>query len=221
MHFFDIDHTFFTLMDYPMSYLEFFGVLFGLLAVWLSARANIWSWPLGIINVVLAFLLYYQVQLYPDMFLQIFFFVTNVLGWIRWANPNQGEEDQKNELRVSFMNRRQFFFISAIGLAGTVAMGSFASRLHEWLPWVFALPSAYPYVDSFIMVMSITTTFLMIQKKVECWIIWIVVDVVATYLYYVKGIKFYSLEYLVFTLLASFGLWNWIQVHRSYSAKAA
>ena len=60
-----------------MSYLEFFGVAFGLLAVWLSAKANIWSWPVGIVNVVLAFLLYYQVQLYPDMFLQAFFFVTN------------------------------------------------------------------------------------------------------------------------------------------------
>ncbi|HRP56049.1 nicotinamide mononucleotide transporter, partial [Agriterribacter sp.] len=34
-----------------MSYLEFFGVVFGLLAVWLSAKANIWSWPVGIVNV--------------------------------------------------------------------------------------------------------------------------------------------------------------------------
>src|SRR6187402_3361539 len=114
-----------------MSYLEFFASISGLIAVWLSARAHIWSWPVGIVNVVLAFFLYYQVQLYPDMFLQAFFFVTNVLGWIRWANPKAGEEDRKNELRVSFMKWKQFFLICGIGVVGTIALGSFASRLHE------------------------------------------------------------------------------------------
>jgi len=216
MHFFDIRHIFFEVLNYKMSYLEFFGVAFGLLAVWLSARANIWSWPVGIVNVVLAFFLYYQIQLYPDMFLQVFFLVTNVLGWIRWANPKAGEEDRKNELRVSFMKWKQFVLICGIGAAGTVALGSFASRLNEWFPTIFSLPSAYPYVDSFITVMSIVTTFFMIQKKIECWIIWIVVDIVATYLYFVKGVKFYSLEYLIFTLLAAYGLWSWIREYRSY-----
>ncbi|MEP7318597.1 MAG: nicotinamide mononucleotide transporter family protein [Panacibacter sp.] len=58
-----------------MSYIEFFGVLSGLISVWLSARANIWSWPTGIVNIVLSFFLYFQIQLYPDMFLQVFFFI--------------------------------------------------------------------------------------------------------------------------------------------------
>ncbi|HEY3405898.1 MAG TPA: nicotinamide riboside transporter PnuC [Ohtaekwangia sp.] len=219
MSLFDIDNIFFTVLDYNMSYLEFFGVLFGLLAVWLSAKANIWSWPVGIVNVILAFFLYYQIQLYPDMFLQVFFFVTNVLGWIRWANPKAGEEDKKNELRVSYMKWKQFLLICSIGIVGTIVLGSLASRLHEWFPKFFPLPSAFPYVDSFITVMSIVTTFFMIQKKIECWIIWIVVDIVATYLYYVKGIKFYSFEYLIFTLLAAYGLWSWIRENKSYTTQ--
>jgi nicotinamide mononucleotide transporter len=219
MKFFDINNIFFTVLDYAMSYLEFFGVLFGLTAVWLSAKANLWSWPLGIVNVVLAFFLYYQIQLYPDMFLQVFFLITNILGWIRWANPKPGEEDRKNELRVSFMRWKQFLMICLIGVFGTVLLGSLASRLHEWFPAFFPIPSAYPYVDSFIMVMSIVTTFFMIQKKIESWIIWIIVDVVATYLYFIKGVKFYSFEYLVFTLLAAFGLWNWWREYNSYKVQ--
>jgi len=216
MNFFDIDHIFFTLLGYPMSYLEFFGVITGLIAVWLSAKANIWSWPVGIVNVVLSFFLYYQIQLYPDMFLQVFFFVTNIIGWWRWANPNAGEEDYKDELRVSYMRRKQFLFICGISIVGTFVLGSMASHLHEWFPEIFPKPSAFPYVDSFITVMSIVTTFSMIQKKIESWIIWIIVDAIAAYLYFVKGVKFYSLEYLVFTLLAGFGLWNWIREYRRY-----
>ena len=221
MHFFDIHNIFFEVLSYPLSYLEFFGVLSGLIAVWLSAKANILSWPAGIINVTLSFFLYYQVQLYPDMFLQIFFFVTNILGWWRWANPKPGEEDKKLELRVSFLERKQFIIVCLIGVTGTVAVGALASRLHEWLPMIFALPSAFPYADSFILVMSIVTTFFMIQKKVECWIIWIIVDVLATYLYFVKDIMFYSIMYAVFTVMASFGLWNWMREYKSWKQSAA
>lgn len=213
---FDINTRFFEILGYTMSYIEFFGVVFGLLAVWLSAKANIWSWPIGIVNVVLAFILYYQVQLYPDMFLQLFFFITNIIGWWRWANPRPGEEDRKHQLKVSYMKRNQLVLTISLGVAGTLVMGKLAGNLHHWFPILFSLPSAYPYADSFIMVMSIVTTFYMIQKKIESWMIWIVVDIAATILYYFKGVKFYSLEYLIFTLLAAFGLWHWIKEHKSY-----
>jgi nicotinamide mononucleotide transporter len=63
----------------------------------------------------------------------------------------------------------------------------------------------------------VITTFLMIQKKIECWIIWIIIDVVATYLYFLKGAQFFGVEYFIFTLLASFGLWSWIKEYQSYS----
>lgn len=219
MSFFDINNIFFETMGYPMSYLEFFGTIAGAVAVWLSAKANVWSWPLGLINVTLFFFLFFQVQLYPDMFLQLFFFVTNIIGWWRWKHPKVGEEDSKHELRVSFIPRKQLFILSAVGLAGTFVFGSFASRLHEILPTVFSMPSAFPYLDSFVTVMSIGATFLMIQKKVECWLIWIIVDVVATYMYFVKGINFVGIEYLIFCFIAAFGLWNWVKEYRAYSAQ--
>ncbi|MFZ6013246.1 MAG: nicotinamide riboside transporter PnuC [Bacteroidota bacterium] len=217
MHFFSIKNIFFTVLGYPMSYIEFFGVIAGAIAVWLSAKANIWSWPIGLVNVILFFFLFYQVQLYPDMFLQIFFFVTGILGWWRWANPKPEEEDRKHELKVSYMQPRSFMGIAAVGLAGTFLFGTFAENLHELLPGIFSLPSAYPYMDSFVTVMSVVTTFLMIQKKIESWIIWIVIDAVAAGLYFAKGIKFVGIEYVVFCFLAAFGLWNWIREYRTYA----
>lgn len=216
MSFFDIDYIFFEVLGYPMSYLEFFGTLAGALAIWLSAKANVWSWPIGVINVVLFFFLFYQVQLYPDMFLQVFFFVTNLMGWWRWTHPKKYEEDRKHELRVSYLRPKHFILITALGIAGTVVFGSFAERIHEIFPVLFPKPSAFPYLDSFVTVMSIITTFLMINKKIESWILWIVIDVIATYMYFVKGIKFVGLEYLAFCFIAGYGLWNWIREYRSY-----
>lgn len=216
MGIFDIEHIFFEILEYELSYLEFFGTVSGIIAVWLSARTNVWSWPLGIVNVTLSFFLFYQVQLYPDMFLQVFFFITNLIGWWRWLHPQTGEADKKEELRVSWMDRKQLVLITGIGILGTIVFGLFASRLHDFFPMVFTQPSASPFVDSFITVMSIVATYYMIQKKIECWIIWIAIDVVATVLYFVRDIKFYSLLYFVLTVLAAFGFYHWRKEFRSY-----
>lgn len=199
-----------------MSYLEFFGTVAGLIAVILSAMAHVWSWPIGIVNVVLFFFLFFQVQLYPDMFLQVFFFVTNLMGWWRWTHPRPGEEDRNRELKVSFMPAKNLIGITLIGLAGTAAMGTFAKNLHELFPYIFSKPSAYPYLDSFVTVMSVTTTFLLIQKKIESWIIWIVVDAIATYMYFMKGIKLVGVLYLAFCFIAAAGLIRWWMEYKRY-----
>lgn len=216
MIFFSIEEIFFTLLGYPLSYLEFFGTLTGVVAVALSARAKIWSWPVGIVNVVLSFFLFYQVQLYPDMALQIFFLITNVVGWWRWAHPRPGQEDRNRELKVSHMTSSEILWLASVGTAGTLAVGWAAQHVHTWFPIFFTNPSAAPFVDSFITVMSIVTTFYMIRKKIESWIVWIAVDAVATWLYFIRDIKFYSLLYFIFCGLAAYGWYNWHREYRSY-----
>jgi nicotinamide mononucleotide transporter len=216
MDFFSIENVFFVAWGYPVSYLEFFGLLTGIIAVILSALANVWNWPIGIVYVLLMILLFYQVQLYPDMFLHIFFFITNLIGWWRWTHPRPFEEDKKHELRISLMKKKELIAVVVIGVAGTVVFGLFAENLHEWFSSLFTKPSAAPYLDSFITVMSIIATYYMVQKKIEAWILWLLVDVTGTYLYFVRDIKLTSLLYFIYCLLAAFALWNWWKEYRNY-----
>lgn len=209
MSFFNHQSIFFTVLGYPMSYLEFFGTMAGAIAVFLSAKANVWSWPLGIVNVVLFFFLFYQVQLYPDMVLQVFFFITNLVGWYRWLNPRQEEEDLNKQLKISRLTNKMWIFFALIGITGTVLFGQLAKNLNSLLPLVFSQPSAFPYADSFVTIMSIVATYLMVQKKVECWIVWIIVDAVACSLYFSKGILFVGIEYVAFCFIAAFGFYQW------------
>jgi nicotinamide mononucleotide transporter len=219
MDFFDINHVFFTAWGYSMSHLEFWGTVAGAIAVWLSARANVWSWGLGLINVVLFFFLFYQIQLYPDMFLQVFFFITNLIGWWEWTHPKTNEANQHNELKISQMNLKNIVFLSLGGLVATWLMGNFSQNLNVLFPVLFSKPSAFPYLDSFTTVMSIVATFLMIKKKVECWYMWLAIDLIATYMYFVKGVKFVGIEYAIFCVIALFGAINWTKEYRSYSEK--
>ena len=214
MSFFDINNVFFEFLGVKMSYLEFYATLTGLVAVILSVRENVWSWILGLANVVLAFIMFYQIQLYPDMFLQIFFFITNIIGFWQWKFPKKQEANLCNELKISQLSLKQFGLFSLIGLICTALLGTFAKNLSELIPEIFSKPSAFPYMDSFTTIMSIFATFLLIRKKVEAWWIWLAVDIISTYMYFVKDVKLYSLLYAVFCVIALFGAINWTKEYR-------
>jgi nicotinamide mononucleotide transporter len=215
-NFFDIHTIFFTLWDYPMSYLEFFGVLSGGIATWLAARANVLTWPIAVGSVFLFFFLFYQVQLYPDMLLQVFFFITYLQGWWRWTHPVAQEADQRHELRITRLMCQPLFLTLLGGVTATGLLGMFAQNLHTLFPVLFSKPSAFPYLDSFTSVMSIIGTFMMIHKKLECWWVWLVIDLISTYMYFVKGVKLVGVEYGFFCLIAIQGLWHWTREYRSY-----
>ena len=206
---FDIDFIFFEAFGYKMSHLECWATVSGGVAVWLSARENVWSWVLGLLNVVLAFALFYQIQLYPDMFLQVFFFITNLIGWWQWKYPKMSEANQKNELKISKMSFQQWVILVGIGIFFTALFGTFARNLHGWFPTLFSKPTAFPYLDSFTTIMSIVATFMLIRKKMEAWLVWLVIDLISTYIYYLKEVKLYSLLYLIFCFIAAFGAYNW------------
>ena len=85
---FNIDTILFEILGYRMSLLELLAVLTGLAAVWYAARANIITWVFAIVNAVLFFMLYYQVNLYSAMVLQIFFFCNAIYGWFNWRRQS-------------------------------------------------------------------------------------------------------------------------------------
>jgi nicotinamide mononucleotide transporter len=99
--------------------------------------------------------------------------------------------------------------LAIIGV-GTVLLGGFMSKVHLIFPNIFSLPATFPYLDAFTTVMSFAATILMVKKKVECWYLWILVDIIGIWLYFARGVKFISLEYVIFLILATKGLISWI-----------
>jgi nicotinamide mononucleotide transporter len=142
-----------------------------------------------------------------------------VIGWWRWTHPDKSEEDKKQELRVSYMPKRLISIFLITGAIGIFILGMLAKNLHELFPVVFSKPSAFPFADSFVTVMSIIATYLMVQKKVECWGLWFLVNSLACSLYFFKGIMLVGIEYVVFCFITAFGLWNWIKEYRSYTGR--
>jgi nicotinamide mononucleotide transporter len=202
MDFFQITNIAFTILGYPVSYVELIGTLFGLISVYLASRANILTWGTGIVNEVFLFILFFQVHLYADMFLQVYFFVVTIYGWYNWKKKPVSASITKSSLKA-----RRLIFLTAI--AGSIIVGFFFKNIHLYLPQYFKIPAAYPFIDSVIMIVSIIATILLAQKKIENWHLWIFADSICVVLYFKKEVYFLSLEYLIFVGLASYGLYQW------------
>ncbi|MGE5397275.1 MAG: nicotinamide riboside transporter PnuC [Chitinophagales bacterium] len=212
---FSVNCVVITIYNYPLSFIELIGTAFGLCSVALAAREKVLNYPIGLINVILFFLIFYQVQLYSDMILQVYFFIISIYGWWRWLSPTGEFEAKANhELRITnntLKTNTGYILLVAIGV---VILGTVVKNLHLWLPTIFKLPAAFPYLDSYVAVASMVAMYLLARKKLENWILWISVDALCIVLYFVKNIKLMSFEYLLFFLIASFGLWNWFKEFR-------
>ena len=197
----------FEILDYKISLIEFLGTLSGLMAVWLAAKNNIFTWPIGIVNVICFFLIFRESHLFSDMFLQVYFFGVAIYGWLFWKKTAA-----KNEPTISDIRLKPRLILLFVTLVFSVFVGWMMGNVHIWFSNIFPEPAAYPYADSFVAVASVIANTLMARKKVESWIMWIVIDVVATVIYYQKNILLISVEFFIFTLLAVFGLINWLKL---------
>lgn len=208
-----VNNTFFTIAGYPMSYIEFFGTIFNLACVWLLARKNIWNWPIGLVGVTLFAALFYQLNLYADLFEQFYYFATGIIGWYIWLHAKQPENKAESIVVERNTVQQNLFWIIGI-IVCTIIGVLIMTRIHLWLPRLFPEPASLPVLDVLTTVMSFAAQALMIRKKLENWLLWIVVDIIAIGLYWYKGIPFVALLYALFLVIATSGFITWRNTYR-------
>lgn len=202
-NFFDINNTLVTLWSYPLSYTEFFGTVFGLIAVWLATRQKIISWPLGMISVAFFFLLLFQVQLYSGMFLQAFFFFSNIYGWIIWSKQLTADESP------TVLSTKWRWYTAIIVLVATAFVGLGMQQLPHLFPTIFSKPASQLYYDAFIAIASIAGQVMLTRRISDNWYVWLIVNTVSVVVFFRQGLYLLSIEYVVFLLLALKGIFEW------------
>ena len=204
---FDVKETFFTVFENKVSYVEFIGTLLGLVSVFLAARANIFTWPTGILNAIFFLVIFFQIHLYSDMFLQMYFCGMGVYGWFSWkykaAHRQSAIRTLSNTYRLWLA-----MFIAAV----TLLIGTLISEIHLMLPQIFDHPATYPYIDTFIAISSILATILLARRIFETWVLWVTVDITSIGLYSVKGVKLIAIEFMIFLCLAMLGVFSWYRL---------
>ena len=175
---------------------EILAVIFGIASVYLSTREHIWSWPTGIVNVSLYFVVFLEAKLYADMGLQVVYLILSVYGWYEWLYGGEN----RTELHVSRVTRSLGVRLAVMGIAGAALLGTALARFTD---------AALPYLDSATTTTSLVAQWMMTRKILENWVVWMVVDVVYIGMFIFKHLYLTAGLYAVFLVLAASGYVQW------------
>jgi nicotinamide mononucleotide transporter len=183
------------------TWLEYVAVFAGIASVWFSRIENILVYPVGLINTIIYIYLSFKFHLLGEATVNFYYTVMSIYGWILWTKRNQQQEHAviiTSSSAKEWRNQLLFFafFYVTIFISLTYLKKGFASGA---IPWADALASATAF----------TGMWLMARKKVESWYWWILTNIASIPLYFVKGLAFTSVFYLVLFIMAIFGLYEW------------
>lgn len=182
-----------------MFALESAANVFMLAAVFLAARNHRMNWVCGIIGCALFAALFIHTRLYANVTLQVFFIITNLIGLWNWCRP-AGENPELPITKVS-LGTIMFVFLP-LALLTTFAYGTLLAKMTD---------AHLPRIDSLMLTFSIIAQFLLMGRKRETWLFWIVVNLIGIPLFISQGLYLTGFVYGLFLLNAVYGYFNWRQ----------
>lgn len=198
--------------------LELCGTVFGLLSVYFSIKKNIWVYPTGIISTAIYVYLLFQAGLLGDTMINVYYTVMSIYGWVLWAR------NAKDHIHVdvSRATKKQWqfgllLFMLSLGVVTLVyyykpfidnhfsMQGVDLGLYHlDWANWLDVATTSIFLVGMWFMA----------KRKIENWIFWIIGDLICVPMMIYKGLGITSLQYLVFTVMAVAGYFEWKKTKR-------
>lgn len=186
------------------SCLELFGVVLGIITVYLSTIENIWSWPTALLNAGAFAVVFLRSGLYSDAGLQVIYFILSVYGWYEWLYGGKGH----TELHVTRTPLRQWPVLIVVGVVGWFVLATIASRIPG---------SALPYADAALTVGSLIAQYMLTRKYIENWLLWIILDVFYVGMFIFKGLRLTAFNYSIYLVLAVMGYVSWRKSQREHA----
>ena len=178
------------------SWWEVPAVVLAILYLVLAARENIWCWAAAFASTAIYIYVFFDVKLFLESALQIYYLAMAVYGWYQWRRPS----DQSSSLPISTWSLKKHSLVIAATGAIVVTSGYL---LHK------NTTAALPYADAFTTWYAVVTTYMVTRKILENWGYWFVIDSVSVYLYYSRGLYLTALLFVAYLIIIVFGYVKW------------
>ncbi len=184
-----------------LFWLEWAAAGFGVMNIALLIFRSHWNYLFGLVMVALYFFVFWEQALFAEAVLQVFFFAAQGWGWWLWLRV--GGDDNKVEVRWLDWRSRWVWL---------VAMAAISVNL-SWLMEKYTTASA-PWIDTPIAVFSVGAQILLAFRRIENWVLWVVIDVVSIWLYIMRDLEPTAGLYGGFLVMSLFGLKEWTEAAR-------
>ncbi len=190
-----------------MQLLEYFGVLTGLLYLFLEIRQHRAMWVVGFLTSLVYVFVFFFSKIYADMGLNIYYVAISIYGFWQWTRKSgtgtsgTGEAAATQEA-ILYRNMTPRLF-AGISFAILALFALLYYVLHHFTD------SPIPVGDAFTTAVGIVATWMLARRIIEHWIFWIIVNCVSVYLYYLRGLYPKMFLYICYAVLAAIGLYTW------------
>jgi nicotinamide mononucleotide transporter len=184
---------------------ELFGFVTGAASVWLTVRARISNFGIGIANSGFFLVLFLSARLYADSGLQVVYIALGFTGWWQWMHGSFPGARDRARLEVARSGAWLLAGCAAFALAATWGLTVLLREAHDIAPFWDALTTA----------ISLAAQFLLNAKRIENWAFWIAADLIYVPLYMVKRLDLTALVYVLFLGLCAAGVSGWRKTLRA------
>ncbi|MEV4613392.1 nicotinamide riboside transporter PnuC [Kitasatospora sp. NPDC049258] len=185
-----------------VTWAELLGFATGAAGVWLTVRARIWNFPVGIANNLFFLVLFAGARLYADAALQLVFLALGAHGWWQWL---RGRPDGAAGPAFRRAGAGTVLTLAALLAPATWGLTVLLTRAGDSAPFWDALTTA----------LSLAAQWLLNTRRIETWYFWIAADLVYVPLYLSRSLDLTALVYLLFLAMCGLGLRAW---HRDLAA---
>lgn len=183
-----------------MSRLEITANAFNAISILLAGRYSIHTWWTGIFGCMVFAIVFFGAQLYADVTLQVFFIGTSFAGWWQWR--------RRTAIPERPIQRTGTALLGILLLLGVGVTGGYGWILHRYTN-AFA-----PFLDSVILSFSVLGQFLLMNRRIETWWCWLLVNTIAVPLYFMRGLPVTAVLYAGFWINAIVSYRHWHRLLR-------
>lgn len=183
------------------SWLELVAVIFAIFYLVLAVRENSLCWYAAFISTSIFLVIFWQVKLYMESGLQVYYLAMAIYGWYEWT---RGGTKHAGIAITTWSSRTHVVVLFAI-MAATLISGQLLQTYSD---------AGLPYLDSFTTWASVVTTYMVAKKVLENWLYWLVIDSVAIYLYLDRELYYTALLFVAYVFIAIFGFFMWRREYR-------
>lgn len=180
------------IMHSSINWVETASVFFSFACTWLCTRQVRFNYVLAVISTSLLVITFWQAGLFGSMALNIYLIPTVIYGWFIWGR----DENPKPVEHVKPKNLIFYLLATAITWAGAY-----------WI--ITALSGQMAPLDGWLLVGTVLAQFLLDRKKIETWIVWVLVNVVSVYVYFNAGLYLLAAQFVLFLINAIVAWFQW------------
>ena len=177
--------------------LEIMAAIFGIASVWFAKKEMIWVYPTGIISTAIYVYICYNFTLYGDLIINIYYTLMSIYGWYMWTRVVKG-----HHIKITTLNKKDSF--KALGIFISTAV--FVVLVYLYFNRFDRMTD---YFDTFTTGVFFAAMWLMANKKIEHWLLCIAGNIISIPLYFIKGLGFTGIQFIIFLILAILGYKEW------------